>query len=453
MTATQASRQATWALAVFATVLLVQLPLLLNPGYFSHDELQWAAFADVAPGQAFRWVSWTAIDAFQYRPLTFNLWLWLSQHLFAQPQAFHAVILVWGALNAVLLQRLLRGFDVTDRLAAFGALLFALGPYAAFVHGWVGTLGDLIWVSCALLIALAGVQLASARRRDAWATAGIAFALTVIALLAKEATISIPALATVAWLFDRDRRRNWTVILVASAIPVAVYLALRLDVLLFSAPQGNAYDWSLAHLPRRWLEYQLYAVNVSVFEVLNTLSRGVLQTRNLVAGLLWLAVLAALSRVGWRWTIAFVIGGLAALGPVLVLGASFNQYGYGYAVFYAGILAAAWTRVPRWGCLAIALTAILTAWHGINVMRQIREVGEIQAVFSPAVATLVGNTYATRHPVRLAAPGSDAWIFARLSHQIPSYHGVPIGERIELVGAGEPADYLIQADGRLTPTR
>ena len=44
------------ALAVLALVLLAQLPLVLNPGYFSHDELQWAAraahFLCVAPTAA-----------------------------------------------------------------------------------------------------------------------------------------------------------------------------------------------------------------------------------------------------------------------------------------------------------------------------------------------------------------------------------------------------------------
>ena len=60
--------------AVFALVLLAQLSLILNPGYFSHDELQWAAFAnDGHP------VAWTAIREFQYRPLTFNLWMWMSR--------------------------------------------------------------------------------------------------------------------------------------------------------------------------------------------------------------------------------------------------------------------------------------------------------------------------------------------------------------------------------------
>ena len=39
---------------VLAGVLLAQAPLILNPGYFSHDELQWAAFAAQHPGWYFR---------------------------------------------------------------------------------------------------------------------------------------------------------------------------------------------------------------------------------------------------------------------------------------------------------------------------------------------------------------------------------------------------------------
>src|SRR4051794_11207562 len=132
-------------LAVFALVVLAQWPLVSNPGYFSHDELQWAARAGTQG--PIPWQSWTAVDAFQYRPLTFNLWLWLSRYLFAQPPLFHAVLVGWGAANAVLLMAVARRFDVARWPAACAALVFALGPFGAYVHGWVGTLADLAWVS------------------------------------------------------------------------------------------------------------------------------------------------------------------------------------------------------------------------------------------------------------------------------------------------------------------
>jgi hypothetical protein len=440
-------RFAHWApLAVFALALLGQWPLLANPGYFSHDELQWAAFA--GSDGPIRWSSWTAIDAFQYRPLTFNLWLWLSRHLFAQPQAFHCVLVAWGAGNAALLCALARRFGVATGPAIIAALVFALGPFAAYVHGWVGTIGDLAWVSCALLVGLVAT-----RWPRVAVAASAAAAFTAIGLLAKEAAAAIPVLLAVAWWFD-GRKRHWAAATLAAATVVVVYLALRIGVLLHAPREGAQYALSMAHVPLRWVEYQLFALLPNVFEAFTMLARGI-GSRIVVAGLLWLALLAALWRGSPRIAAIFLLGGIAALAPVLPLGSSWNHYGYGFAAVTAMAVAAAWPRAPRWGRGVIAVCALLCLWHGANVMRTMRHVGQVQAVFSPALAEAVAaHASGSRGdlPLRLRpAPDADAWIFARLTHQIPSYRGVPIGERVRLVAADAPADAVIAADGRIQP--
>ena len=61
-----------------------------------------------------------------------------------------------------------------------------------------------------------------------------------------------------------------------------------------------------------------------------------------------------LARVGWRWLAAFLLGGIAALAPVLVLGASANQYAYGFAAMAALLVAAAWGRTGNGGRAVIA---------------------------------------------------------------------------------------------------
>ena len=438
-----------WApLVVFALALLGQWLLIANPGYFSHDELQWAAFA--GSEGPIHWSSWTAIDAFQYRPLTFNLWLWLSRQLFAQPQAFHFLLVAWGAGNAALLCALARRFGVATWPAIIGALVFALGPFAAYVHGWVGTIGDLAWVSCALL---AGLVATRWPRVAVAATAAAAF--TAIGLLAKEAAAAIPVLLAVAWWFD-GRRRHWAAATLAAATVVAIYLALRIGVLLHAPREGTQYALSVAHVPLRWLEYQLFAFVPTVFEAFNTLSRG-FDGRIAVAGVLWLALMAALWRSSPRIAAIFLLAGIAALAPALPLGSSWNHYGYGFAAITAMAVAAAWPRAPRWGRGVIALCALLCLWHGANVMRMMRHVGEVQAVFSPALADAVAARASQPHgdaPLRLRpAPDADAWIFARLTHDIPSYRGVAIGRRVVLVAADAPADAVIAADGRIMPLR
>ena len=425
-----------WLLVV--VLLLAQLPLLLNPGYFSHDELQWAVFAE--RGQAF---SWLGTEAFQYRPLTFNLWSWLSRHLFEQPQMFHAVLVAWGTTNAAMLYALSRRFGVAAWPAAIGAAVFALSPFAVYTHGWVGTLGDLAWVSAALLIGLVLV-----RRPGATVAILVSALLTGIALLAKEAALSIPALLALAWWFD-GRKRSWGLATLAAGAIAAAYLALRLGVLLHAPREGAQYSLSVWHLPLRWVEYQLFAPIPSVFEIAMTFGRGV-NTRIIVAALLWLVVLVALWRSSKRLPALLLAGGLATLLPVLLLASSWNHYGYGFAAFTAAVVAAAWQPAPRWGRATIVLFALLTVWHGVNVMRQMREVGDIQAVFSPALANILRDR-TSQAQLRLR-PSADAkeWIFQRLTRQVPAYGGITIEQRVQVVAKDAPADLLIQADGRLS---
>lgn len=432
-----------WMLLVAALTLLAQWPLVSNPGYFSHDELQWAAAADVAPVAALPWVGWFDLALFQYRPLTFNLWLWLSHHLFDQPQAFHAVVVAIGALNAALLAGLLLRLDASPRRATLAALVFALGPYAMYVHGWVGTIGDLLWVGCGLLVGSVATS-----RAPGWSIAITAAVLTAVALLAKEAALSIPALVAVACLLVRART-GWRWALVGSALPALGYLLLRFAVLAGAGDADHAYAWSLSNMPQRWLEYHAFLPQVSVFEAHVTLARGLDDTRFLVACLLMLALLAALWRVGWRWAAALLAGGVAALGPVLVLAGAGNQYGYGFAAFTAGLVACAWPRLARWGRGVVVVLMVLSLWHGINVMRQVRNVGEVQAVFSPALAELLRREDAAVVRLRVAKD-APSWVFQRLTHDVPSYDGVPIRPRVRLVQSGD-ADRLIQADGRLVP--
>ncbi|MCJ0826541.1 hypothetical protein MQC88_11360 [Luteimonas sp. 50] len=440
---------ARWSpLLVFALALLGQWTLIANPGYFSHDELQWAATAGEAG--PIPWFSWGAIDAFQYRPLTFNLWMWLSRQLFAQPQAFHALLVAWGAGNAALLCVLARRFGVAALPAAAGALVFALGPFASYVHGWVGTIGDLAWLGCALL---AGLVATRWPRPAVAALAAAAF--SAIGLLAKEAAAAIPALLALAWWFD-GRKRHWAAATLASAAVVAAYLALRVGVLLHAPRDGGLYVVSAAHAPLRWLEYQLFAFVPNAFETFLTLSRGI-TSRIVVAGVLWLALLAVLWRSRPRLAAIFLLGGIAALAPVLPLGSSWNHYGYGYAAVTTMAVAAAWPRAPRWGRGVIALCALLCLWHGANVMRKMRHAGDVQAVFSPALAEAVAAhaaraSGATPLRLRVAAEAEDdAWIFERLTHDIPSYRGIPIGRRVQLVAGDAPADAVITADGHIAP--
>jgi hypothetical protein len=420
-----------WAVALCA--LLLSMPLALLPGYFSHDELQWAARAETL--RRVPW--WPAAAQFQFRPLTFNLWMALSRVLFAHPQAFHAVWAAWGALNAGLVCAIGRRFGLAAWPAALAALVFALSPYAVYVHGWVGTIADLLWVSCALVLAWCAL-----RMTVVWRIGVLAFVLTAVALLAKEAAVAIPLMAAVGFVLDRVRRARWGAVMVGGGIAAAAFVAWRLPALLHAPRDAAVYVPSLANVPTRWIEYQWFTPIIARMEAGTVFLAGIAWPV-VIAAVLWVAVLVAVWRarpvLAWTWLAA----GAASLAPVLLLGQAWNHYAYAYAIVTALCLAAAWSMSSKRGRCVIVVFAMLTVLHGAFVMYRMVYVARVQAVFSPALARVAAG-HTVEDPVRLRiGEGAKPWIFQRLTHEVPG-----IDARVVLVNEDE--DYAIQPDGTLS---
>lgn len=416
--------------------------LLLNPGYFSHDELQWAAFA-ARPWAAMPWQDPLQVGAYQYRPLTFNLWLLLSRWLFDWPWAMHLAWVLLGVGNGVLLHAVLRRLELPAPVALLGALLFLVSPYAVYVHGWVATLADILWVGIglALLCWLLGRD-APRSRGDVLALVLAGALASTIALLCKEAALSIAALLVVAAAATRQARYGWAAL--GASLVACVYLVLRASVVLGASEQATGYGWSLGSVPLRWAGYHLFPFHLHLVEAQSIMSQRVLlQVAAVVLCVLgYLFAFGSLRRLGWM-----LVASAAALGPVLLLDSAASQYGYGLAALLAGVLAACWHHhgaVARWAVLAIA---VFWAAHGVRVAHGLYRVGAIQAGFSPAVAALV----ATRQdPLVLHAEcPADAWIYRRLLHEIPSYGGIPIGTRARFAPEPEPGSLAITCNGKV----
>ena len=435
-----------WLLMVLVAGLAGQALLWSNPGYFSHDELQWGHAAWQERMAELPWFGWTRIDVFQYRPLTFNLWLLASFHLFDTPRLFHGLWVALGTVNGLLLFTVLRRWGIRNRPAALGATAFLLSPVAAHVHGWVGTLGDLLWLGSLLAIALLGLRVPGGTRRSL-ARAGCAALLCSAALLAKESAIVIAPLCAVAWLLSLDKR-SWLPVALACSIPTVAYLALRLGVI-DAAAEGTSYAWSPASVPVRWLEYQLYPFLPTTFEPLATLQAST--GRLCAAGLLCLLAYGLAFAAHRRLGLGLLLGSAAALGPVLLLGTSYAQYGYGSIAVLAGVLAAAGQRLAtgRAATVVLCVLALVSTWHGVNVQRQIHRVGELQAVFTPALTRLAAVD--TGEPLRLRAPAAQRWIFERFTREVPGYRGVDYLRQPVIVGEHDAASHEIAPSGTITP--
>lgn len=432
-------------------LLLLQLPLIANPGYFSHDELQWLARADVPSWNALPWVSWLDLTPLQYRPLTFNIWLVLAHTCGSTPELMHFVFVCLGTANAWLLARVLVAARIPERVAYLSAIVFSLTPYVVYVHGWTGTLADLLTLAFGLLAARALQNAISATRTQTVAAHAAASTLFVAAaLLCKESAIVLPLLLPLLASRDISSRRFLLAIVPTAAI-VVLYLAIRLPILIDSGHVDSAYAWSLRYVPARLTEYLLFPFMPPLFEIAPLLSKGA--ARIAAAGGCLALLLGALASIGWRWPLAWLIAFAVALAPVLVLAISYNHYAYLASAIAIGICAAAWSTLKQVPRIALGFLAAIAMLHGIIVMSRVHSVGLIQRnLYEDLTVDL------TRSPAPLsvaAADPRDAWLLGRLLHGVDTYRGAPFGERMRFGDKlpARPGERLLwmNRDGHLQP--
>jgi len=432
-------------------LLLLQLPLIANPGYLSHDELQWLARADVPSWNALPWVSWLDFSPLQYRPLTFNVWLVLARTCGSTPELMHFVFVCLGTANAWLLARVLVAARISERVAYLSAIVFSLTPYVVYAHGWTGTLADLLTLAFGLLAARALQDAISATSPwTAAAHAAICTLFVAAALLCKESAIVLPALLLLAAFREAPSRR----LLVAIVPPVAIvvlYLALRLPILADRGHVDSAYAWSLRYVPARLTEYLLFPFMPPLFEIAPLLSKST--ARIAAAGGCLVLLLGALASIGWRWPLAWLIAFSVALAPVLVLAISYDHYAYLASAIAIAICAAAWPMLKQVPRVALGILAAIAMLHGIIVMSRIHAAGVIQRnLYEDLTVDL------SRSPLPLhitAADSRDARLLGRLLRGVDTYRGVPFGARVRFGDEvpARPAERLLwmNRDGHLQP--
>ena len=190
--------------------------------------------------------------------------------------------------------------------------------------------------------------------------------------------------------------------------------------------------------------YAMYLPVTATFEV-NTLwlrSSGQL----VASALLMLALAGGVLRASPRLGLALALGAVVTVGPVLVLPQTATQYGYGFSLWLVACTALAWPKLGRPFRALVLLLSLLCVWHGVRVQQEMRAVGERQAVFQPA---LVQALAAHEGPLKLQRDREFGWAYERLTHNVPSWRGQPIGDRVVWVDAAAEADYVVAANGAL----
>jgi hypothetical protein len=364
----------------------------------------------------------------------------------------HLAFVALGTANAWLLARVLASANVPPRVCYAAAVVFALSPFVVYVHGWTGTLADLLVLLFALLAARTVQRATPTETATPRALRAFGAALFVaLALLCKESAIVLPALLMLVAYGQPSSRATRLAVAFSAAIVIA-YLALRVPILVDGASTNPAYAWSPQNIAPRLTEYVLYPFMPPLFEIGSLLKAS---AARLVAAsacvILWLYALATRN---WRWPAVWLAAFICALAPVLVLPIAYDHYAYLASATTIAIAASAWPTLRQPPRTILAILAAIAIAHGAAVMSRMVAAGVVERNLHADLLEIIRLDPRTAVVVT-AADRRDAWLLERLLHDVDRYRGVPM-LNVSAAENGEAAPgarrYLMNREGHLAPS-
>jgi len=391
-------RQLLAGLGLFAVVLLAYGPALGggfiwdDDGYVTRPALQslhglWRIWFDLRATE-------------QYYPLLHSVF-WLEHRLWGQAApAYHWASVLWHALAACLLARVLLRLLGSAYAAWFAALVFALHPVCVESVAWIAEQKNTLSLVFYLASALAYLRFDEGRRRSDYAWAAGFFALAV---MSKTVTATLPAGLLVALWWKRGRLR-WR----EDAVPLLPWLVFGAAAGAFSGwvertyigARGAVFDLGLGQrliLAGRTSWFYLGKLFWPI-HLIFIYPRWTIDARDLAEWLPLIAMAAvALGLAAYVWLRpgrplgrALLAGLLFFLGSLVPTSGLFNVYGFlfsyvadhwqylpalGIIVLVAGGAGLALARGPRWArwaapAGAIALFAPLT-WRQAHLYQAV----------------------------------------------------------------------------------
>lgn len=439
--------------------VLGNLLLLMNPGYFNHDELQkldavtgsglWAYAKKYARLQAGSEIGQPV------RPIGF-LWQGVVAKFMERSAAFaHAIDFVTHLGVVLLLYAVLRLFWQGTDGPLVAAALFSISPLTSFSVGWIGASMDRLY----LFFSLSAVYIAfnAGLRVSGTIRASLVLIASAFAVLSKEAAIVLPVAIAGLTLYNQPLSLQAVVRALrnpcvwASAVAPIGLLALRLSALLSSVslPEHAPYAIRLSNIGTNLWVYFYYPFAPRLTEAVNHvfLSDG----QKLLATAAHIAVLVLVYRLfRFRGVLGYSVLYSLPLVSVLLIPSKGAHYLYASAVALSVALSllAQHAVTNRASKMLVSGLIIVLSLHSIQNQLQIYHDGRCMSILEPTFYSSLRTLLQYRpagieSPLLIRAePQPRDWVLRRY------FHGrrFLIGDRmvrVDIVTAAEGKAHLL----------
>lgn len=422
--------------------ITLNLISIAAPGYYSHDEVQYGILSrDIGRALGSVWIDHAF--SLQYRPFSRSFWVFLSHFFYEIPVLMHLSVALVSIFNGVLLYFLLFRVSGQAISALWGFIGYNIFPSTVWIVGWVGTLADSLWMMCALLIAhilLTDRSEEGKRQSEGCSLYGPSIMrhiciilLFVLGLLSKENFVVFPIAIIGLCLFCKPWR-GWYYALFGTSSVSAIYLLMRLDILMSGT---GSYEISIRYLFKHILQYWMYPYTWKWIEFSAPMS-SMLGLLSLAAIAMFAPIVLLSFRRQWHLAFAFVFYYFIFSTPALIIEAAFPHYMYGSVLPVAAMVAYAF-RLGERRYVKIAASVLLAVlfFHSVKIHAFFYTTAIIQTrIYNDTFGIL--RAYDQRSGnnetkfVIFAESGSKSWILKRAFHGVNEIEAIPIHGRFQI---------------------
>jgi hypothetical protein len=327
--------------------LIFYIPIIVNPGFYSHDELQ--IYDQVSKLGLLKFIGniistdVTNYEFFSipYRPIPM-IWegilsVFMKDYTFVV-HLINVLIHSFGAfIFYLIIQRISNG---NNKLAMISSIIFLLNPLSIFAFGWSAALMDqfyVIFLMAAFLVTLANTK----NLKISFQKSLQILLLISAAMLSKETAIICPLFFIIFWnkLLLNDRRVVINFLL--WLIPAIIFFGLRFNSILnsFHSLSSNSYHPDISNSIYNLFVYFVYpfVINSPESAVISTIPKIYIY----IAFLLHSILLIFLYKIfNLRTILTYILCYFLFLLPVVTLPFTASHYTYASSIFLSLALVA-----------------------------------------------------------------------------------------------------------------
>ena len=393
--------------------------LILNPGFYSHDELE--IYDKVTRIGFFPFIS-DVIHAKPglyfsqpYRPIPFAIEGFLSLFFDKHPWVVHLFNVITHALVSLILFYTSKLIFNNSRVALFSTIFFILNPLSIFAIGWSAALMDPLYILFTVTALFCAAKILKFDNFDRRFYLGIFFS-SLAAILCKETAIVSPFIIFI--LLDKKILSNlnkFFKVFFIWLLPVLIYILIRLPSI-FNSFNGNpnSYHPAFSNILSNLFVYIVYPFLPNIGEAHTYKSAGYFVITLALAFQVFICIfLFRLNK--YKALLVYLFGYILFLSPVILLSEASSHYLYGSSLALSVALGyISYKAKYKIYTLFLVTCFLVLLIHNFNIQKMFFNTGKCMTSIDSFFKDLNHN----RNEIIIKMDSnSPSWVIKRYTHQ------------------------------------